>query len=121
MEGVSLLNSKMSVITTSYLNSEILWGHSFKPCTFYNNNSYIVNHKLFNSTKETMMPLCSPKRLSEVSEEISLLFSSSEIQNFDNMTNSPNSSTRRTQEDQIDPLLLSLQKFLQDNYCETSL
>ncbi|XP_044263509.1 G protein-activated inward rectifier potassium channel 4-like [Tribolium madens] len=104
MEGVSLTTSKMSLITGSYLNSEILWGHTFKPCTFYDKQRgcFIVNHKLFNSTREILMPLCSARRLSQVTEAISNL-------DFDSDSS------------EIDPLFQSLQQFLLENYRETHL
>lgn len=52
---------------SSYLPSEILWGHRFEPLMSFKKESgeYEVDYALFNNTREVDTPLCSAKQLDE--------------------------------------------------------
>lgn len=52
---------------SSYLPSEILWGHRFVPLMSFKKDSghYEVDYAKFNDTLEIDSPLCSAKQLSE--------------------------------------------------------
>lgn len=68
MRGTSAVTGQCSKTKTSYLSTEILWGHRFQPCVFFDNEkcSYYVDHREFNKTDEVLTPLCSGQRLREV-------------------------------------------------------
>ncbi|KAK5649067.1 hypothetical protein RI129_003959 [Pyrocoelia pectoralis] len=78
VHGSSLTTAQSSMARASYVSKEILWGHRFKPCIKYNyeRHGYYVDSTKFQVTEEALTPLCSAKRLAEVSEEISLAVSS---------------------------------------------
>ncbi|CAH0551332.1 unnamed protein product [Brassicogethes aeneus] len=73
MEGTCATTSLPSKTITSYLSREIMWGHRYQPCVFYDKNkkSFIVNRNFFNKTEEVLTPLCSAKRLQEVYMDLS--------------------------------------------------
>lgn len=52
---------------SSYLPSEILWGHRFESVVSFKRDlgQYEVDYTLFNNTKEVDTPLCSAKELDE--------------------------------------------------------
>lgn len=52
---------------SSYLPSEILWGHRFQSLITFKKDSgeYEVDYALFNNTIEVDTPLCSAKKLDE--------------------------------------------------------
>lgn len=52
---------------SSYLPSEILWGHRFEPLMSFKKESgeYEVDYAAFNNTREVDTPLCSAKQLDE--------------------------------------------------------
>ncbi|XP_017777629.1 PREDICTED: G protein-activated inward rectifier potassium channel 3-like isoform X2 [Nicrophorus vespilloides] len=72
MTGTSAITGQSSKTRGSYLSKEIFWGSRFRPCVYYNSleNSYFVDHALFDEIEETSIPLCSAQRLGEVIEEI---------------------------------------------------
>lgn len=72
MHGTSLTTAHSSMTKVSYLSKEICWGHRFKPCIKYDNlrHGYYVEPANFNTTEEVITPLCSAKRLQEVSHEL---------------------------------------------------
>lgn len=74
LEGDSISTGQPSQSRTSYISSEILWGHRFVPCVDYNNEKehYIVNSKKFNALSVCDIPLCSAKKLKEILDEIKL-------------------------------------------------
>lgn len=162
MEGTSLSTSNTSSTTTSYLSTEILWGHVFKPCVKFDKDEsrYVVNHKLFNSTKEMTKWLedlsfsyydlsfnSSPSSLNDIrrmgfnrhsdSVTISPVTVHASIDGKDNMEcrnqmicsddeDSVSTNTDDGNDQNVDSLLASLQKFLRNqhkvktNYNETS-
>lgn len=68
MIGSSDSTGQMTQTRTSYLPIEIRWGHRFKPCVSYDQEShaYVVQKEFFNATEIVDTPLCSAKRLQEV-------------------------------------------------------
>ncbi|GLV40098.1 Inwardly rectifying potassium channel 2 [Carabus blaptoides fortunei] len=72
MIGSSDSTGQMTQSRTSYTPFEIYWGHRFKSCVHFDTDqeSYIIEHDLFNATEEVDTPLCSAQRLEEVLEEI---------------------------------------------------
>lgn len=81
MIGSSDSTGQMTQSRTSYLPIEVRWGHRFKPCVSYDNesHSYVIQKEFFNATEIVDTPLCSAKRLHEV------------INNMDHLT-TPNNS-----------------------------
>lgn len=73
LQGTSITTGQCSKTRTSYLTSEILWGHRFKPCVKLDNDkdTYYIDNTDFNTTEEVLTPLCSAQRLYEVVQEIS--------------------------------------------------
>lgn len=53
---------------SSYLPSEILWGHRFQPIITFRKDTgeYEVNYTLFNNTYEVDTPLCSAADLDHI-------------------------------------------------------
>lgn len=53
---------------SSYLPSEILWGHRFQPIITFRKDTgeYEVNYTLFNNTYEVDTPLCSAADLDRI-------------------------------------------------------
>ena len=53
---------------SSYLPSEVLWGHRFEPLVAFKKETgeYEVDYSLFNNTYEVDTPLCSAKALDEL-------------------------------------------------------
>ncbi|KAF5283885.1 hypothetical protein FQA39_LY04705 [Lamprigera yunnana] len=72
MNGTSLTTAQSSMTKASYLSKEICWGHRFKPCVKYDylRHGYYIDSPNFNTTEEVITPLCSAKRLRELSEEL---------------------------------------------------
>lgn len=72
MVGSSDSTGQMTQTRTSYLATEILWGHRFRSCLNYDyiNNSYVIQKELFNQTDVVDTPLCSARKLKEVLTEI---------------------------------------------------
>ncbi|KRT86729.1 hypothetical protein AMK59_2176 [Oryctes borbonicus] len=68
LQGTSPTTAQCSRTRTSYISSEILWGHKFKNCIKFvkTEGKYMVNQKSFNLTKEYSTHLCSAKRFTEV-------------------------------------------------------
>lgn len=57
---------------SSYLPTEILWGHRFEHVVTFRKETgeYEVDYTLFNNTYEVDTPLCSSKQLDEVRAEL---------------------------------------------------
>jgi hypothetical protein len=53
---------------SSYLPSEVLWGHRFEPLVSFKKDTgeYEVDYSLFNNTYEVDTPLCSAKALDDL-------------------------------------------------------
>jgi potassium inwardly-rectifying channel subfamily J len=53
---------------SSYLPSEVLWGHRFQPLVSFKKETgeYEVDYSLFNNTYEVDTPLCSAKALDDL-------------------------------------------------------
>lgn len=73
LQGTSPTTAQCSRTRTSYISSEILWGHKFKNCLKFlkKENAYVVNQKNFNLTEEHSTHLCSAKRFVEVCSSLS--------------------------------------------------
>ncbi|XP_061105769.1 ATP-sensitive inward rectifier potassium channel 14 [Conger conger] len=66
LEGMVEATAMTTQCRSSYLASEILWGHRFEPVLFEKNNSYQVDYSFFHRTYETpSTPACSAKELAE--------------------------------------------------------
>uniref|UniRef100_A0A0K8SHT9 ATP-sensitive inward rectifier potassium channel 12 n=2 Tax=Lygus hesperus TaxID=30085 RepID=A0A0K8SHT9_LYGHE len=65
LEGTTESTGQTTQARTSYVASEILWGHRFQPLVSFNKNkgSYSVNFSLFHNTYQVDTPLCSAKEL----------------------------------------------------------
>ncbi|KAG5681935.1 hypothetical protein PVAND_011337 [Polypedilum vanderplanki] len=71
LEGVVESTGMTTQARSSYLPSEILWGHRFESVVSFKRETgeYEVDYTLFNNTYETDTPLCSAKELSEMRAE----------------------------------------------------
>ncbi|KAK9960596.1 hypothetical protein ABG768_008442 [Culter alburnus] len=66
LEGMVEATAMTTQCRSSYLASEILWGHRFEPVLFERKNCYQVDYSYFNRTYEvTDTPTCSAKELAE--------------------------------------------------------
>ncbi|XP_055377194.1 G protein-activated inward rectifier potassium channel 3-like [Condylostylus longicornis] len=72
LEGVVESTGMTTQARSSYLPSEILWGHRFESVVNFKKETgeYEVDHIKFNNTYEVDTPLCSSKQLDEVRAEI---------------------------------------------------
>ncbi|KAJ8392806.1 hypothetical protein AAFF_G00070100 [Aldrovandia affinis] len=66
LEGMVEATAMTTQCRSSYLASEILWGHRFEPVLFEKKNCYQVDYSFFHRTYETpSTPNCSAKELAE--------------------------------------------------------
>ncbi|KAK5607833.1 Inward rectifier potassium channel 2 [Crenichthys baileyi] len=66
LEGMVEATSMTTQCRSSYLASEILWGHRFEPVLFERKNGYQVDYSFFHQTYEIPnTPSCSAKELAE--------------------------------------------------------
>lgn len=67
LEGTVESTSMTTQARSSYLPSEIKWGHRFEPLVTFRKDSgqYAVDYSLFNNTYEVDTPLCSSRDLDE--------------------------------------------------------
>ncbi|XP_067005931.1 ATP-sensitive inward rectifier potassium channel 12 isoform X2 [Anabrus simplex] len=67
LEGTIESTGQTTQARSSYLPSEIMWGHRFEPMVTYNKDrqSYEVNYNKFNNTYNVDTPLCSAKELDD--------------------------------------------------------
>ncbi|XP_044758852.1 G protein-activated inward rectifier potassium channel 3-like isoform X2 [Coccinella septempunctata] len=67
LEGTIESTGQSTQARSSYLASEILWGHKFEPIVNYNKDrqGYEVNYSMFDNTQPVDTPLCSGAELSE--------------------------------------------------------
>ncbi|XP_058057429.1 G protein-activated inward rectifier potassium channel 3-like isoform X2 [Anopheles bellator] len=67
LEGTVESTGQSTQARSSYVNTEILWGHRFEPIVFYNkeNQVYEINYSKFNETHAVDTPLCSARELAE--------------------------------------------------------
>uniref|UniRef100_A0A8C6TMN9 ATP-sensitive inward rectifier potassium channel 14 n=1 Tax=Neogobius melanostomus TaxID=47308 RepID=A0A8C6TMN9_9GOBI len=66
LEGMVEATSMTTQCRSSYLSSEILWGHRFEPVLFERKDGYQVDYSFFNRTyKVPSTPSCSAKELAE--------------------------------------------------------
>ena len=68
LEGTSESTGQTTQVRTSYVHSEILWGHRFEPIVKYNKEklSYEVDYELFHDTYEVDTPLCCARELQRI-------------------------------------------------------
>ncbi|KAI4456366.1 inward rectifier potassium channel [Holotrichia oblita] len=73
-EGVIESTGMTTQARSSYLPSEILWGHRFQSLITFKKDSgeYEVDYALFNNTIEVDTPLCSAKKLDEHKAALSI-------------------------------------------------
>lgn len=66
LEGMVEATAMTTQCRSSYLSSEILWGHRFEPVLFERKDGYQVDYSFFNRTyKVPSTPSCSAKELTE--------------------------------------------------------
>nr|XP_023013792.1 G protein-activated inward rectifier potassium channel 3-like [Leptinotarsa decemlineata] len=67
LEGTIESTGQTTQARSSYLASEVLWGHRFEPVVFYNKDrqGYEVNYSKFNNTIAIDTPFCSGADLAE--------------------------------------------------------
>ncbi|XP_017944915.2 ATP-sensitive inward rectifier potassium channel 12-like [Xenopus tropicalis] len=53
---------------SSYLETEIIWGHRFEPCMMLEKGAFRVDYKRFHKTFEVQLPRCSAKEMEETRE-----------------------------------------------------
>ncbi|XP_040160120.1 G protein-activated inward rectifier potassium channel 3-like isoform X1 [Anopheles arabiensis] len=72
LEGVVESTGMTTQARSSYLPSEILWGHRFESVVTFKRETgeYEVDYTTFNNTYEVDTPLCSARQLREVKKEL---------------------------------------------------
>lgn len=73
LEGVVESTGMTTQARSSYLPSEVLWGHRFESVVKFKRDTgeYEVDYTMFNNTYEVDTPLCSARQLHEVKKELS--------------------------------------------------
>lgn len=71
VEGDSILTGQRSKSQSSYLSSEILWGHKFVPCIEEDETQdcYRINYAVFNKTSYIKIPMYSAKQMRDMQNE----------------------------------------------------
>lgn len=71
-EGVVESTGMTTQARSSYLPSEVLWGHRFDSMISFKKETgeYEVDYTMFNNTYEVDTPLCSARQLDEVKAEL---------------------------------------------------
>jgi Inward rectifier potassium channel. len=72
LEGTTESTGQTTQAKTSYLPSEILWGHRFEPLVRYNREkvAYEVDYALFHNTNQVDTPLCSARELETLTQKL---------------------------------------------------
>ncbi|KAL1453402.1 hypothetical protein WDU94_007542 [Cyamophila willieti] len=72
LEGTTESTGQTTQAKTSYLPSEILWGHRFETLVRYNREkvSYEVDYALFHNTNQVDTPLCSARELEDFTQKL---------------------------------------------------
>ncbi|PSN50748.1 Inward rectifier potassium channel 2 [Blattella germanica] len=72
LEGVIESTGMTTQARSSYLPSEVLWGHRFEPLVAFKKETgeYEVDYSLFNNTYEVDTPLCSAKSLDDLRKRL---------------------------------------------------
>lgn len=67
LEGTVESTGQTTQARSSYLNTEMLWGHRFEQIVSYNKDKqcYEINYSRFNSTVQVDTPLCSSGELAD--------------------------------------------------------
>ncbi|ALC46935.1 Irk2 [Drosophila busckii] len=68
LEGTVESTGQSTQARSSYINTEILWGHRFDPVVLYNKDlqAYEIDYARFNETTQVDTPLCSARELNEL-------------------------------------------------------
>ncbi|XP_053969489.1 G protein-activated inward rectifier potassium channel 3 isoform X2 [Anastrepha ludens] len=68
LEGTVESTGQSTQARSSYVNTEILWGHRFDPVVMYNKDlqAYEIDYSRFNETTQVDTPLCSARELNEI-------------------------------------------------------
>lgn len=67
LEGTTESTGQTTQARTSYVTSEIMWGHRFEPIVRYDKEKlcYEVDYDLFHDTYQVDTPLCSAEQLQQ--------------------------------------------------------
>ncbi|XP_053545797.1 G protein-activated inward rectifier potassium channel 3 [Bombina bombina] len=68
LEGIVEATGMTCQAKTSYLQTEIIWGHRFEPCMTLEKGAFRVDYKRFHKTFEVQLPRCSAKEMEETRE-----------------------------------------------------
>ncbi|KAM5132539.1 G protein-activated inward rectifier potassium channel 4-like [Mantella aurantiaca] len=69
LEGMVEATGMTCQARSSYVESELLWGHRFMPVLTLEEGFYEVDYDTFHNTDETPTPTCSAKELAELNEK----------------------------------------------------
>lgn len=81
LEGTTESTGQTTQARTSYVNTEILWGHRFVSLILYDKKlrAYRVDYRQFHETYQVDTPLCSPAELYGLIPAATTGFSNSEL------------------------------------------
>ncbi|XP_069460966.1 G protein-activated inward rectifier potassium channel 4-like isoform X2 [Ambystoma mexicanum] len=68
LEGIVEATGMTCQAKTSYLETEIIWGHRFEPCMTLEKGAFRVDYRRFQKTFEVDLPHCSAKEIEEMRE-----------------------------------------------------
>ncbi|OCT71112.1 G protein-activated inward rectifier potassium channel 3-like [Xenopus laevis] len=68
LEGIVEATGMTCQAKSSYLETEIMWGHRFEPCMMLEKGAFRVDYKRFHKTFEVLLPRCSAKEIEETRE-----------------------------------------------------
>ncbi|XP_069057238.1 G protein-activated inward rectifier potassium channel 4-like isoform X1 [Pleurodeles waltl] len=68
LEGIVEATGMTCQAKTSYLETEIIWGHRFEPCITLEKGAFRVDYRRFQKTFEVDIPRCSAKEIEAMKE-----------------------------------------------------
>ncbi|OCT91285.1 G protein-activated inward rectifier potassium channel 2 [Xenopus laevis] len=100
LEGMVEATGMTCQARSSYVTSEILWGHRFTPVLTLEDGFYEVDYNSFHDTYETNSPSCSAKELAELISRTEMPLSwsmSSKLNQHEEIINEESGKTHKTQ------------------------
>ncbi|XP_053312198.1 G protein-activated inward rectifier potassium channel 2 [Spea bombifrons] len=100
LEGMVEATGMTCQARSSYVTSEILWGHRFTPVLTLEDGFYEVDYNSFHDTYETNTPSCSAKELAEKLSRAEMPLSWSVSSKLNQHADVENEATEKNHEDQ---------------------
>lgn len=102
LEGMVEATGMTCQARSSYVTSEILWGHRFTPVLTLEDGFYEVDYNSFHDTYETNTPSCSAKDMAEIISRTEMPLSWSVSSKLNQQPELVNENVEKNQEDQTE-------------------